>query len=113
MALFRDPAFDTLEETFLTGKTFGEGDVAFTLILCPIETFPRRILDYRWTVKLADDYEFEAYMGELVLSPEHTRFHDIQKKIAKSSCANKKQIAQKIDLAIQSILDEYVNFSSL
>lgn len=108
MAIFRNPKLDQLEDVFLVGKTFGEGDSMFTLTLFKVIPSPSRIMDYRWVVRLADGYEFETYMGEELLSLPYTRLNDIQKKIAEhSSTLNSEQMSEEINCTIQAVLVEH------
>lgn len=109
MALFRNPAFDELEDTFFKGKTYGEGNLKFALTLCAIEPFPKRLLDYDWNVKFANGLEIQAHMGEGVFSSDGTRLHDIVRKLRElSSSLPVEQLAQNIDHAIQEIVDNYL-----
>ncbi|MCU4885157.1 MULTISPECIES: hypothetical protein [Bacillus cereus group] len=108
MALFRNTRLQELEDTFLEGKTFEEGDLAFSLTLSEILPFTTRIIDYRWKVRLADGYEFETYMGNELLSLPYTRLRDIQEKISSHlGTLNSEQISMEIDRTIQNIFDEY------
>ncbi|WP_242243355.1 hypothetical protein [Bacillus cereus group sp. BfR-BA-01309] len=108
MALFRNPKLQELEDNFLDGKTFEEGDAVFTLTLSEILPFTTHIIDYRWKVRLADSYEFETYMGNELLSLPYTRLKDIQEQISSHlSPLNSEQISMEIDRTIQSIFDEY------
>ncbi|MGX5592182.1 hypothetical protein [Bacillus thuringiensis] len=108
MALFKNPKLQELEDIFLEGKTFEEGDSAFSLTLSEILPFTTRIIDYRWKVRLADGYEFETYMGNELLSLPYTRLKDIQEKISSHlGTLNSEQISMEIDRTIQDIFDEY------
>ncbi|MCR6850058.1 hypothetical protein [Bacillus sp. IBL03825] len=108
MALFRNPRLQELEDIYLDGEHFGEGDSAFTLTLSEILPFTTRIIDYRWRVRLANGYEFETYMGNELLSLPYSRLRDIQEKISSHlSPLNSDQISMEIDRTIQAIFVEY------
>jgi hypothetical protein len=110
MALFRNPAFEELEDIYIKGKTFGTGNLQFTLTLRSIEPFPQRLLEYDWNVKLVNGVEIQAYMGEGVLSPDGTRLRDIHRKLREYAASLPvEELAKNIDHTIQEIVNNFRN----
>lgn len=107
MAMLQDPKLEALENRYLQGEAFHNGDYFFTLTLNKLEHMPFTILEYDWTVILEDDTAFLASMKPALLGNPSTRLEQIKMRLKSLGKDTDDGLANAINDEIDEIYKKY------